>query len=445
MALGCTFATSAFGDVVRNANRSSVVSPSLTFRTEVQPGTCSPAKNAGRPSAISNHAFPPRSWSGSAKRVNGTRQRFSGPSHLRQCGEAALRTLVTPRSVFLPTRYCGGVGKPHRALPAQRLRPPCAQSAPPGQGRFPAEAAGCLHGHGRAAARTTAASRPAPWSASRDYTSGPVSLRPNGGGASMGKPTTNATASSSVANRWAMGSPRRWRCGLGAMLAPAASLRVPFGSPPPASQTPPIDSPQKFRQLVPELTHRVVQHGGQATVQRGRAFAFLAGFAAFLLSGVLLDRVAQRHYLGEGETQAKAALRLTVQALDGYLRRFMAVPGLLSETVELRRLIENPADQNTVAAMNVWLTARNAELDASAIHVLDIEGALLASSDQGRATSLSAVPGLSQSIVSAGLQGRGGRILDVGSQPRYRGYIFSAPVRDAGGEPWRHRGGEGRP
>lgn len=169
-------------------------------------------------------------------------------------------------------------------------------------------------------------------------------------------------------------------------------------------------------------------------MQRGRAFAFLAGFAAFVLSGVVLDRVAQRHYLGEGEMQAKAALRLTVQALDGYLRRFMAVPGLLSETVELRRLVENPADGNTVAAMNTWLTARNAELDASAIHVLDIDGALLASSDPVRAASLSSVSGLAQSIVSAGLQGRGGRILDVGSQPRYRGYIFSAPVRDAAGE-----------
>ena len=39
MAFGCTAPTSAFGLVVRKAYRSSVVSPSLTFRTLCQPST----------------------------------------------------------------------------------------------------------------------------------------------------------------------------------------------------------------------------------------------------------------------------------------------------------------------------------------------------------------------------------------------------------------------
>jgi two-component system C4-dicarboxylate transport sensor histidine kinase DctB len=152
-----------------------------------------------------------------------------------------------------------------------------------------------------------------------------------------------------------------------------------------------------------------------------------------VLIGFIFDRVAQRHYLREGETQSKTALRLMVEALDGYLRRFMAVPELLSEAVELRRLIEKPEDESTVAAMNDWLTAKNAELDASAIYVLDIDGKLVATSNSDRRARLIG-SGLSRLLVSAGLQGRGGRVLDVGLQPIHRSYFFSAPIRNAAGE-----------
>ncbi len=167
-------------------------------------------------------------------------------------------------------------------------------------------------------------------------------------------------------------------------------------------------------------------------VREAKAFAFFASFSALVLMGIFLDRVAQRHYLREGETQAQTALRLVVQALDGYLRRFMAVPELLSETAELRRLVETPADESTVAAMNDWLTAKTAELDASAIYVLGIDGTLVATSDPEHRASLIG-GGLSRLLVSAGLQGGGGRVLDVGLRPMYRSYFFSAPIRDAAG------------
>src|SRR3954466_14278840 len=46
----------------------------------------------------------------SQKEVNGTRQRLSGPSHLRQCGELVLRIFVV-----MPGN-CGGFGMPHRIM-----------------------------------------------------------------------------------------------------------------------------------------------------------------------------------------------------------------------------------------------------------------------------------------------------------------------------------------
>jgi hypothetical protein len=52
--------------------------------------------------------------------VKGTKQRFSIPSQRRQCGDAALRTLVTPGSDFLPYSAKTGEGMPHRAIVSSR-------------------------------------------------------------------------------------------------------------------------------------------------------------------------------------------------------------------------------------------------------------------------------------------------------------------------------------
>jgi len=88
-----------------------------------------PAKKAsGRSGLIANQIGglrPSASVSFSLKEVNGTKHRFSGPSQRRQCNDLTLRTLVTPASVFFglrleSTRYCGGVGMPHRAIASSR-------------------------------------------------------------------------------------------------------------------------------------------------------------------------------------------------------------------------------------------------------------------------------------------------------------------------------------
>src|SRR3954465_4997663 len=90
--------TSTFGSVVRNAYRSLVVSPSLTFRTEVQLVQM-PAKQAsGRLSSSANQMSPPSALLNSLNELNGTTQRCSGPSHLVQCLDFTLRMLVVPPS-----------------------------------------------------------------------------------------------------------------------------------------------------------------------------------------------------------------------------------------------------------------------------------------------------------------------------------------------------------
>src|SRR6202521_1063939 len=75
-----------------------VVSPSLTFRTDVQLVQM-PAKQArGRDSSSANQMSPPSALLNSLKELNGTTQRFSAPSQRVQCLLFTLRMLVVPAS-----------------------------------------------------------------------------------------------------------------------------------------------------------------------------------------------------------------------------------------------------------------------------------------------------------------------------------------------------------
>jgi hypothetical protein len=51
---------------------------------------------------------------------HGTKHRFSGPSHRRQCGDVTLRMLVTPLSTFLP--FSAKIGD---ACPSASEQAPC--------------------------------------------------------------------------------------------------------------------------------------------------------------------------------------------------------------------------------------------------------------------------------------------------------------------------------
>lgn len=94
MALGWIGATTSFGSVVRNPNKSLCVSPSFTFRTEVQRVQI-PAKQArGRDSSKAKQLSPPAALLNSLKDVNGTAHRCSTPSQRCQCLLLTFRMFV---------------------------------------------------------------------------------------------------------------------------------------------------------------------------------------------------------------------------------------------------------------------------------------------------------------------------------------------------------------
>src|SRR6201992_349686 len=89
-----------------------LVSPSLTFRTDVQLVQM-PAKQAsGRVSSSANQISPPSALLNSLKLLNGTTQRCSGPSHLVQCLDLTLRMLVVPPSGSIRRRSLKSTGLP---------------------------------------------------------------------------------------------------------------------------------------------------------------------------------------------------------------------------------------------------------------------------------------------------------------------------------------------
>src|ERR1700722_568837 len=104
--------TSAFGSVVRNAKRSLVVSPSLTFRTDVQFVQMPAKQTSGRLSSSANQMSPPSALLNSLKELNGTTQRFSGPSHLVQCLLFTFRMLVVPPSGSIRSNSLKSTGLP---------------------------------------------------------------------------------------------------------------------------------------------------------------------------------------------------------------------------------------------------------------------------------------------------------------------------------------------
>src|SRR5450432_166926 len=89
-----------------------VVSPSLTFRTDVQLVQI-PAKQArGRVSSSANHMSPPSALLNSLNELNGTTQRFSVPNHLVQCLLLTLRIFVVPPSGSIRSNSLKSTGVP---------------------------------------------------------------------------------------------------------------------------------------------------------------------------------------------------------------------------------------------------------------------------------------------------------------------------------------------
>jgi two-component system C4-dicarboxylate transport sensor histidine kinase DctB len=148
---------------------------------------------------------------------------------------------------------------------------------------------------------------------------------------------------------------------------------------------------------------------------------------------ILGMRAATGLYLGEAHMRAEATLALTLQALDGQLRRYEAVPELLADNAGMHTLLADDADPAGRMAMNRWLHQKNAQLDSSDIYLMRPDGLTIAASNHARPDSFVGQNFSYRPYFTAAVEGGRGRFYAIGTTSGVRGFYFAAPVRDTAG------------
>lgn len=156
-----------------------------------------------------------------------------------------------------------------------------------------------------------------------------------------------------------------------------------------------------------------------------------------LLSAALaiwqVDRLANVHALQRGQDRAETALRLTENALAGYLARYQSVALLLADLETVRALAEDPANPDRRARIDALLKARNDQLGSSDIYLMNADGVTIAASNHDQSHSFVGQKFNYRPYFTQAISGDEGRFYGVGTMSGVRGYYFSSPVRDAGG------------
>ena len=140
--------------------------------------------------------------------------------------------------------------------------------------------------------------------------------------------------------------------------------------------------------------------------------------------------MATGNALAEGQERAETTLRQTVNALDSHLRRFEALPALLSQDDDVGKVLSDPTDAQRVAAMNRWLDQTNALIEASDLYLIGLGGDTIAASNHARPDSFIGQNFSYRPYFSAARDGGLGRYFALGTTSGVRGYYFASPVRD---------------
>ncbi len=151
----------------------------------------------------------------------------------------------------------------------------------------------------------------------------------------------------------------------------------------------------------------------------------IAGVIGIVTLGM---QMATNTYVAQGRTRAEATLGLTLQALDGHLRRYEAVPELLADNDLLRDVLQNPLDLAAQDALNLWLRQKNTQMDAADIYVMAPNGVTIAASNAQREDSFIGQNFSYRPYFQSAIGGEKGRFFAIGTTSGVRGYYFASPV-----------------
>lgn len=154
---------------------------------------------------------------------------------------------------------------------------------------------------------------------------------------------------------------------------------------------------------------------------------------AVLLSGIValvaFPRI-ERFFLAEAADRAAATLNLTVEGLNGALRRYAPLPALVAERADLAALLRQPENTTLQARVNEDLRQTAYAISASDVYLMDISGLTLAASNYRKERSFVGRSFSYRPYFTQALDGGLGRYFALGTTSGERGYFYAAPVED---------------
>jgi two-component system, NtrC family, C4-dicarboxylate transport sensor histidine kinase DctB len=162
--------------------------------------------------------------------------------------------------------------------------------------------------------------------------------------------------------------------------------------------------------------------------RRTGLWVLLAGLVLSVGLAAAVHRHSHNEAMAELTDRAGGTLQLAVAALDGQIRRYDRLPGLIAQNPVVRDLMALPDNPARVQAANLFLQITNQLLQSSDIYVMALDGVTIAHSNfAGPASFIGGNFAFRPYFQDALTQGVG-RFYALGTTSGQRGYYFGAPV-----------------
>lgn len=170
---------------------------------------------------------------------------------------------------------------------------------------------------------------------------------------------------------------------------------------------------------------------GQAFVGSEFGRLTLALGLIIVLSFAALPAI-ERFFMVRAGAEAQATLGLSVESLNGALRRFEPLPGLIGERPVLAAFLDDPHNDALQGAVNAQLLETAEALGASDIYLLDTTGLTIAASNYLKERTFIGRSFAFRPYFTQAVAGDLGRYFALGTTSLERGYFYAAPVRRGG-------------
>jgi two-component system C4-dicarboxylate transport sensor histidine kinase DctB len=147
-----------------------------------------------------------------------------------------------------------------------------------------------------------------------------------------------------------------------------------------------------------------------------------------------VERLVRFSAFADAQETADGTLRQTVNALEGYLRRFETLPALLARQTEVRDFLTTLPGPAGVGAMNLWLKDTNRVIEASDLYLIGPDGTTRAASNFDREDSFIGQNFAFRPYFTQAAAGGQGRFFALGTTSGVRGYYFASPFQNTSGQ-----------